>query len=127
MALSLPESLVDQSTLTPRQLEALQSYLRVALGEIRYREAAAASSQGRRKGKPGPITVGSYFRTVQQARANIRKSIVTLLIGIWLGAVKPEDVRRLLDTAGAGVRELTDGERDRLVAVLRALVQKIVM
>ncbi len=113
--------------LTSRQLEALQRYLRVALGEIGYREAAVASSQGRRKGKPGPITVGSYFRTVQQARENIRKSIVTLLIGIWLGVVKPEDVRRLLDAAGVGARELSDGERDRLVVVLHALVQKIVM
>ena len=118
--LSLPESLVAESSLTPRQLEALQSYLRVALGEMRYREAAAS-------GTSKPVTVGSYFRTVQQARENVRKSIVTLLIGLWLGVVKPEDVRRLLDVAGGGVRELSDGERSRFLQVLRALVQKIVV
>lgn len=118
--MSLPESLVEQSTLTPRQLEALGSYLRVAVGEIKYRDAAAAG--------PGKkVTVGSYFRTVQQARENVRKSLVTLLIGIWLGVVKPEDVRRLLEVAGGAVRELSDEERERLVAVLRALVRKIVM
>ena len=106
--------------LTPRQLEALQSYLRVALGETKYREAAASSPTKK-------VTVGSYFRTVQQARENIRKSIVTLLIALWLGLVKPEDVRRLLDTAGGDVEALSDEEKGRFVAVLRALVQRIVM
>jgi len=120
MALNLPEYLVNQSTLTPRQLEALQSYIRVALGEMRYREAAAS-------GPTKKVTIGSYFRTVQQARENIRKSIVTLLIALWLGLVKPEDVRRLLDTVGGNVAKLSDEEGDRFVAVLRALVQKIVV
>jgi hypothetical protein len=111
---------VEQSTLTARQLEALQSYVRVALGEMRYREAAAS-------GPSKSVTIGSYFRTVQQARENIRASIVTLLIGLWVGVVKPEDVRRLLDVAGSGARELPNEERRRLVGVLRELVKRIVM
>lgn len=118
--LSLPEALVDESILTRRQLEALQSYLRVALGEMRYREAAVSSLSKR-------VTVGSYFRTVKQARANVRKSIVTLLIGLWLGIVRPEDVRRLLDMAGGSVAALPDEERERFVSVLRVLLQRIVM
>ena len=118
--LSLPESLVDKSTLTARQLETLRSYVRVTLGEVKYREAAAT-------GTSKPVSIGSYFRTVQQARDNVRKSLVTLLIGLWLGVAKPDDVRRLLDLAGAGDRELSDDERGRFVAVLRALIQKIVM
>lgn len=111
---------MDESTLTRRQLEALRSYIRVALGEMRYREAAAS---GPSKG----VTIGSYFRTVKQARANVRKSVATLLIGLWLGLVKPEDVRRLLDTAGGNAMDLPDEERERFVSVLRALLDKIVM
>lgn len=118
--LSLPESLVSESALTRRQLEALRSYMRVVLGEMRYREAAASGPSRR-------VTVGSYFRTVTQAKTNIRKSIATLLIGLWLGIVKPEDVRRLLDTAGGAVADLSDQERERFVAVLRVLLEKIVM
>jgi len=118
--LSLPESLVDESTLTRRQLEALRSYMRVALGEMRYREAAAS-------GPSKKVTVGSYFRTVRQAKANVRKSIATLLIGLWLGIVKPEDVRRLLETAGGNFVELPDEEKERFVAVLRVLLERIVM
>jgi len=106
--------------LSHRQLEALQSYLRVALGEMKYREAAASGPSKR-------VTIGSYFRTVQQARENVRKSIVTLLIGLWLGLVKPEDVRRLLDAAGGSAPGLPDEERERFVVVLRALLNKIVM
>jgi len=118
--LSLPESLVDESTLTSRQLEALRGYLRVALGEMRYREAAAIGPSKR-------VTVGSYFRTVKQARANVRKSIVTVLIGLWLGVVKPEDLRRLLDVAGTGASDLPEDENARFIAVLRALLDRIVM
>jgi hypothetical protein len=124
----MPESLVDQSTLTSRQVETLRAYIRVAIGEMKYKEAASIASGGRRKGEAGkPVTIGSYFRTVQQARENIRKSIVTLLIGIWLGLVKLEDVRRLLDTAGGDVTNLSEEEADRFEVVLRALVKKIVM
>ena len=98
----------------------MRSYVRVALGEVKYREAAAT-------GASKPVTVGSYFRTVQQGRENVRESLVTLLIGLWLGLVKSDDVRRLLDLAGAGDRELTDEERARFVEVLRVLIRKIVM
>jgi len=119
LSLSLPESMVSQSALTARQLEALRSYMKVALGEVRYREAAAGVT-------PKPVTVGSYFRTVQQARENVRQSLVTILIGLWLGVIKSDEVRRLLDLAGAGDREFSEEERERFVAVLKALIQKIV-
>ena len=118
--LSLPESLVDRSSLTPRQLEALRSYVRVAIGEVKYRDAAETGTSKRG-------TIGSYFRTVQQASANVEKSVVTLLIGLWLGVIKVDDVRRLLELAGAGDRELSDDEKERFISVLRALIQKIVM
>ncbi|MDG6937733.1 MAG: hypothetical protein JRN54_06315 [Nitrososphaerota archaeon] len=125
--MSLPESLVEQSTLTPRQLEVLRLYVRVAHGEMKYVEAASKASQGRTKGASGPLTIGSYFRTVQQARENVKSSVVTLLIGVWLGVVKPDDVRRLLDVAGSGVRTLSEEETARLAGVLRELVKRIVM
>jgi hypothetical protein len=118
--MSLPDMLVDQSTLTRRQLEALQSYMRVALGEMKYRDAA-------KSGTSKSVTIGSYFRTVQQARENVREAIVTLLIGLWLGAVKAEDVRRLLDVAGREAGELSEEESSRFAGVLRALVKKIVV
>lgn len=125
--LGLPEGLVSESSLTERQLESLVLYVRVAIGEMKLREATALASKTKRRMPERPQTVGSYYRTVQQARKNIRKSIVTLLIGIWLGVVKMEDVRRLLEVAGGGIRELSDEETGQLIAVLRSLTGKIVM
>ena len=126
--MSLPRSLVDQSTLTHRQFESLQLYVKVVSGEMKYRDAATLATKSRTRGaRDKPLTIGSYFRTVQQARENTRRSIITLLIGIWTGVVRPEDVRRLLDVAGTGFRELSDEESEKLAGVLHALVRNIVM
>lgn len=126
--MSFLERLGEQSSLTPRQLESLTSYLRVAAGEIKLREAASIASQGRRKGRPErPLTIGSYCRTVSQARANVRESLVTVVIAIWLGLVKVEDVRRLFELVGAGARELSEEEQERFMQLLQALLDRMVL
>ena len=126
--MSVLERLVVQSSITPRQLEAVTSYLRVASGEIKLREAASLSSQGRRKGRPEkPVTIGSYYRTVSQARANVKRSLVTVVIALWLGAIKGEDVRRLFDLVGGGARELSDEESERFLQLLDVLLRRIIV
>lgn len=126
--LSVLERLVDQSSITPRQLEALASYLRVASGEIKLKDAASLASQGRRKGKPErPLTIGSYYRTVSQARANVRESLVTVVIALWLGTIKVEDVRRLFELVGGGGRELSDEEADRFLQLMDVLLRRIIV
>jgi hypothetical protein len=126
--MSVLERLVDQSSITPRQLEALASYLRVASGEIKLREAASLISQGRRKGKPEkPLTVGSYYRTISQARANVKESLVTVVIALWLGMIKVDDVRRLFELVGGGARELSEEESDRFLQLLDVLLRRIIV
>jgi hypothetical protein len=118
--MGVPELLVAKSTLTEKELESLQSFLRVVKGELRLREAAAQRS-GR------PVTIGSYYRTVNQARTKIKGSMMTVLIGLWLGVVKLEDVRRLFDLANKGAGGLSEADTQRLVQVLQTLVEKVVM
>lgn len=126
--LSFLEKLVEQSSFTPRQLELMSSYLRVVAGEIKLKDAASLASQGRRKGAPDkPLTVGSYYRTVSQARKNVKESLVTVVLAIWLGLIKVEDVRRLFEMVGGGARELSDEEADRFLQVLEALLWRIVV
>ncbi len=125
--MSVPEKLVDQSSITSRQLEALASYLRVVAGEMKLKDAASLASQGRRKGKPErPLTVGSYYRTVSQARTNVKQSLVTVVIALWLGMIKAEDVRRLFEMVGAGTRELSEEQSDRFLQLLEALLSRII-
>jgi hypothetical protein len=118
--MGVPELLVDQSTLTKTQLESLRSYVRVARGELRLREAASQRSAG-------GVTIGSYYRTVSQARTKIKESIVTVVIGLWLGLVESEDVRRLFDLVGKGAAELSGEDAERLARVLQVLIEKVVM
>jgi len=126
--MSVPERVVGQSSITPRQLEVLSTYLRVASGEIKMKEAAVLASQGRTRGESDrPLTVGSYSRTVHQARANVRKSLLTVIIALWLGLIRVEDLRRLFDLVGGGARELSDEEADRFLQLLNVLLQRIVV
>jgi hypothetical protein len=118
--MGVPELLVARSTLTEKELESLQSFLRVVKGELRLREAAA-----QRLGRP--VTIGSYYRTVNQARTKIKESMTTVLIGLWLGVVKLEDARKLFDLVSKGTVGLSEADTERLVQVLQALVEKVVM
>jgi len=121
------ERLVEQSSLTSRQLESLSSYLRVASGEIRLREAASLASQGRKKGRTDrPVSIGSYYRTVSQARTNVKRSLVTVVVALWLGVIKVEDVRRFLELVGGGARELSEEEADRFLQLTEALLRRMV-
>jgi len=126
--MSFLERLVDQSSLTSRQFESLSSYLRVAAGEIRFREAASLVSHGRKKGRQDrPVSIGSYYRTVSQARSNVKESLVTVVVALWLGAVKVDDVRRLFELVGGGARELSGEEADRFLGLLEVLLRRIVV
>jgi len=126
--MSFLEGLVDQSSITRRQLESLTSYLRVSTGEIKLKEAASLASQGRTRGRQErPLTIGSYYRTVRQARRNVRESLVTIIIALWLGAIRVEDVRRLFELVGGGTRELTDEEAERFTQLLDALLRRIIV
>lgn len=118
--MNIPSTLIDQSSLTEKQLESLMSYMRIAVGEIRYREAASL-----RSGKP--VTIGSYYRTVQQGREQVRESIVTVLIGVAIGLVKMEDVRKLFELVGKGSNEVAEEDKGHFVTVMQELLSRIVM
>lgn len=118
--MNIPSMLIGQSNLTEKQLESLSSYVRVMAGEMRLREAAALRSEK-------PVTVGSYYRTVQQGRNRIRESVVTVLVAAAIGLVRLEDVRRLLELVGRRNAEVVVDDRERFTAVLQVLLDKIVM
>ena len=126
--MSYLETLVDQSSLSHRQLQALMTYLRVEAGEIKLKDAAVLASEGRKKGVAGrPLTVGSYFRTLTQARANVEKSLVTVLVAISLGVIKLEDVRKLFELVGTGTRELSEEESQRFMQLLNVLLKRMII
>jgi hypothetical protein len=127
-AVSFLENVVEQSSLTKRQFQSIMTYLRVASGEIKLKEAASIVTPGKRKGsREKPLSIGSYYRTVLQARKNVEEALVTVVIALWLGMIKVEDARRLFELVGSGARELTEEEGERFVEVLKVLLGRIVL
>lgn len=125
--MSLAKRISERSSLTDAQLESLSLYQRVRAGEISLK-AAASSRVARVGSKRGqPVSVGAYYRTVDQAKENLRASILTVVTGLWMGYVKVEDVRRLFELVGRGSVELSEDEADQFLGVLNALVDKIIM
>ena len=118
--MGLPADMAEQSNLSSKQFESLMSYVRVSSGQLRYKDAAASRS-GR------PVTIGSYYRTVQQGRRRIRESVVTVVIAVSIGLIRTEDFRRLLELVGRADLEVAEEDRERFSAILRTLVDKIVI
>jgi len=118
--MSVVSDMVSQSSLSPKQVESLMSYIKVSTGQLRYKDAAAS-----RVGKA--VTIGSYYRTVQQGRKRVRESVMTILVAVSVGLVKADDFRRLLELVGKANLQIADEDRERFSAILRTLVDKIVI
>ena len=92
------------------------------------KEAASLSSKGRVKGDlERPLSIGSYGRSVEQARENIKEAIATVFIAISLNLLKIEDVKKLLDLAQTGSKRLSEEERERIVSLVQTLLERIVL
>ena len=118
--MKVPEGLVKSSALTPTQVESLTTYLQVLSHEKTLKEAAETRSGG-------PVRIGSYYRTIHQGRRNIRSAVMTVVIATWMGFVKGDELKRLLEQAGRGLPDLQDKETNRVAALIEALVARIVM
>ena len=121
--MSVVERLTAGSTLTRVQLQTLRLQMGVKSGGITLGQAASQRTGGR---KGGPVTICAYYRVLKQARANVRASIMTVLAAMQLGYVKFEDIARLLELVGRGPAELSEEDAERLMGVLKALLDRIV-
>ena len=116
--MSAVHEVARNSFLTAAQVDSLIMYQRVRAREMKMKEAAEAR-------RPG-LSVGSYYRTVKQANRNIKSSVLTLIVGVWLGYVSVADLRRLLDVVARGVESLSEDQVAQLASVIEALVDRII-
>jgi hypothetical protein len=117
--------MVSTSGLSQIQVESLLLYKRVLSGELTLETASKLRT--RTKGESSrPVKVGAFYRTVQQGRENLKEAVMTVTVGIWLGYVKVEDLRRLFDLVGNTPLPLEQPQISQLMPVLESLIQKIV-
>jgi hypothetical protein len=74
---------------------------------------------------PHPVKLGTYYRVLDQALGNLQSSIWTALVGLNLGLVRVEELKRLIDHLPATV-ELDESRQEELLAVIEAIVRSIV-
>ena len=117
--MTLADMLAPRSSLTRKQADYLVSYVRVLSHEIRLREAAWAV-------EGGPVTVGSYYRTISQGRKNIRESVATIAIALTLGLVEFADLNRLMQLVASGPTDFSALDEQHLGEVLIAILDKLV-
>src|SRR5256712_10458652 len=78
------------SALTEAQIESLQLHRRVLRGEINSRKAASLRT-------PDPVKLGTYHRVLDQALRNLQSAIWTVIVGLNLGLVRGDGVKRLIE------------------------------
>ena len=107
------------SALTEAQIESLQLHRRVLRGEITSREAASLRT-------PDPVKLGTYHRVLDQALQNLQSAIWTLIVGLNLGLVRGEELKRLIEVLPSNL-EPDETHQEELLSVIQAIVKRVVI
>jgi hypothetical protein len=117
MSSQLDEFLARRSSLTKRQIELL-------LLQISLQNAPSESESG---AKIVGVTKGAYYRVLSQAKSNIDQALYTVLLCSRMGALRMEDLRRLLDMMGRVPTDVAEVESEQVQQLVEALLKRIVM
>ncbi len=107
------------SDLTEVQIETLQLHQRVLRGEINSKEAANLRM-------PQPVKIGTYHRVLDQALRNLQSAIWTVIVGLSLGLVRAEELKRLIEVLPPNL-EPDEVHQEELLGVIRAIVRRVVI
>jgi hypothetical protein len=121
LASHVDDLLAQSSSFTYPQVETLILQMRVLRGELSTKEAAKI----RRNGEG--VTLGAYYRVVNQARDNAIAAIFTLLLSLRIGIIKLDELRRLLDLVSRLPPEIDDVSSNQVMSLVDAVVEKLVM
>ena len=107
------------SDLTEVQIETLQLHQRVLRGEISSKEAANLRM-------PQSVKIGTYHRVLDQALRNLQSAIWTVIVGLSLGLVRAEELKRLIEVLPPNL-EPDEVHQEELLGVIRAIVRRVVI
>jgi hypothetical protein len=80
-----------------------------------------------RKRKNLAISRGSHYRTLAQAKRNIRRSLFTVATAVQIGLVKAEDVQKLINAVSKVPSDVEEEKFPEVLAIVMALADRIVM
>lgn len=114
------EAIATRSSLTMVQVQTLMLSMAVSRGEMTPKEALA-----RRKGVP--ISPGTYYRILSQAKMNLKRALFGILLGVQLGLIRQEELERFFSTGARIPTEVDDVKASDVMQLLDVLVEKLVM
>jgi hypothetical protein len=115
----LTNELLKESRLTHTQVETIELSKRVKNREITVRQAGEMKTTG--TARPG-----SYYRILDQARHNLRRTTFTLLVAARLQLISVEDLLRLLNMVRDAPEEMSDENLQQFTALIGQVVKKLV-
>jgi len=107
------------SALTEAQIESLQLHQRMLRGEISSKEAANLRT-------PHPVKVGTYHRVLDQALRNVQSAIWTVIVGLNLGLIRGEELKRLIEILPSDFKP-DEAHQEELLDVIREIVRRVVI
>lgn len=117
---SVLDSIASRSSLTTAQLETLKIYRELKNHQITMEDAL-------QKRKNLPISKGTHYRILGQARNNIRRSLLTVVVAAQMGLIRPDELQRLVATVSLLPDSVESDRLEEILALVDALADRIVM
>ena len=114
------KNLVELSSLTPTQVLVIELQQAIHKHEMSVAEALL-------KHRNSGVSKGTHYRILAQARNNIKKSLLTVIIAVQLGVVDQEEFQRLLALAPKISDGLDSARLEEITLIMKTLVDRIVM
>ncbi len=72
------------------------------------------------------MKVGTYHRVLDQALRNLQSAVWTVIVGLNLGLVRGEELKRLIELLPSNL-EPDEAHQEELLSVIQAIVRRVVI
>lgn len=112
----ITQILLRESTLTPKQFKALLLYSENMDQKI--------VEEGRVEFDGKKVSKGAFFRTLNQAKTNVRRSIITLIIMSYIGLMDANQLDAIMQLNNI-IMQLKEQDENRIEELIIAFLEKL--
>ncbi|MEM2100205.1 MAG: hypothetical protein QXP45_02550 [Thermoproteota archaeon] len=110
------EILLAESTLTPKQLKALLLYSENI--DQKIVEEGTVEFDGKK------VSKGAFFRTLNQAKTNVRRAIITLIIMSYIGLMDANQLDAIMQLNNI-IMQLKEQDENTMEELITAFIEKL--
>ncbi|MEM2940289.1 MAG: hypothetical protein QW304_01890 [Thermoproteota archaeon] len=110
------EILLAESTLTPKQLKALLLYSENI--DQKIVEEGYVEFDGKK------VSKGAFFRTLNQAKTNVRRAVITLIIMSYIGLMDANQLDAIMQLNNI-IMQLKEQDENTMEELISAFIEKL--